>query len=53
MAQRATVIREGGSIGTGPGYSDDPSRGSAEHGQHMLGIISREVARFLVEFSRH
>jgi creatinine amidohydrolase len=52
MAQRATVIREGGSIGAGPGYTDDPSGASAEHGQHLLGIITRELARFLVEFSR-
>jgi len=51
MAQRATVIRERGSIGAGPGYTDDPSRATAEDGEHLLGIITRELARFLVSFA--
>jgi creatinine amidohydrolase len=52
MAQRPTVIAAGGSIGAGPGYTDDPSRATAEDGERMLGIISREVGRFLVQLGR-
>jgi len=52
LAQRATVIAEGGSIGAGPGYTDDPSRASAEDGEHLLRIITGELARFLVSFGR-
>src|SRR5579884_3829668 len=44
--QRPTVIRAGSSLGSGPGYTDDPSRASAEAGRRMLDIITREVAAF-------
>jgi creatinine amidohydrolase len=51
LQHRPTIIRAGQTLGSGPGYTDDPSRGSAEHGQRFLEIIAREVARFLVEFA--
>src|SRR5207244_3465025 len=50
--QRPTVIRAGSSLGSGPGYTDDPSRASAEAGSRMLDLIVREVAAFLVELGR-
>ena len=52
MTTRAQVSRAGQLLGQGPGYTDDPSRASVEHGNHLLGIISREVATFLVDFAR-
>src|SRR5579884_2753997 len=49
---RPTVIRAGVSLGSGPGYTDDPSRAAAEAGQRALDLIGREVAAFLVELTR-
>ena len=51
LQQQPTVIRAGQSLGTGPGYTDDPSNASAAHGERFLAIISREVAKFLVRFA--
>ena len=50
--QRPTVIKAGVSLGSGPGYTDDPSRASAEAGRRMLEIVARELAAFLVELAR-
>jgi hypothetical protein len=48
----ATIARAGQRIGDGPGYSDDASLASAEHGQRFLDLIARDLASFLVQFSR-
>jgi creatinine amidohydrolase len=50
-SQQPTVIRAGHSLGTGPGYTDNPANGSAALGQRYLEIIAREVANFLVDFA--
>lgn len=50
--EQPSVIRAGESLGSGPGYTDNPASASAAHGQRFLEIISREVARFLVDFAR-
>lgn len=52
LTTRAQVSRAGQLLGETPGYTDDPSRASAAHGQHLLEIISREVATYLVDFAR-
>ena len=52
LSTRAQVSRAGQLLGQGPGYTDDPSRASVAHGEHLLGIITREVAKFLVDFGR-
>lgn len=49
---RPAVNRAGQALGDGPGYTDDPSRGSADHGMRFLKIISRELAAFVVDFAR-
>jgi hypothetical protein len=46
------LIKAGQSLGSSPGYSDDPANASAEHGRRFLTIIAREVAKFLIDFSR-
>jgi creatinine amidohydrolase len=51
LTTRAQVSLAGKLLGQGPGYTDDPSRASVAHGEHLLGIISREVGRYLVEFA--
>jgi len=51
LRHRPTVIHAGQSLGSGPGYTDNPANASAEHGERFLGIICREVARFLVDFA--
>jgi creatinine amidohydrolase len=51
LQHRPTVIRAGGSLGAGPGYTDNPANGTAAHGERFLGIIAEEVARFLVAFA--
>lgn len=50
--QRPTVVRAGGSLGAGPGYTDDPSKASAEAGRRYLDLIAREVAAFLIDLAR-
>ncbi len=46
------VARGGHRIGDGPGTSDDASLASAEHGQRFIDIIARDLASFLVQFSK-
>ncbi len=48
---RPMVLRAGIREGTTVGYTDNPANGSAEHGQRFLDIITREVARFLVDLA--
>jgi creatinine amidohydrolase len=48
---RPTVIKAGVSLGSGPGYTDNPANASAEHGQRFLTIIVRELAEFLTHFA--
>lgn len=50
--QSPTVIRAGESLGTGPGYSDDPSRASAGAGRRYLETIVRALAGFLGDLHR-
>ena len=52
LTTRVQVSRAGQLLGQGPGYTDDPSRASVAHGEHLLGIITREVATYLVDFAR-
>jgi creatinine amidohydrolase len=52
LSHRPTVLRAGVSLGSGPGYTDDPAAASAAHGERFLAIISRELARFLVDVAR-
>ena len=52
LRHRATVIHAGQSLGSGPGFTDNPANASAEHGKRFLDIITREVAKFLVEFAQ-
>ena len=47
-----TVIRAGESLGTGPGYTDDPRQASAEVGQRYLEAIARGLSSFLLDFHR-
>ena len=47
-----TVIQAGQNLGSGPGYTDNPANGTAEHGQRFLEIIADEVAKFLVAFAQ-
>ncbi|HEX5414151.1 MAG TPA: creatininase family protein [Chloroflexota bacterium] len=51
LTHRPSVIKAGQSLGSGPGYTDNPANASAAHGERFLAIISREVARFLVNFA--
>lgn len=46
------VILAGQRLGTGPGYSDDPAKATAEAGQRYLATIVRAVAAFLTDFHR-
>jgi creatinine amidohydrolase len=52
FSQRPTVIKAGSSLGAGPGYTDDPSRASADTGNRFLGIVARELAAFLVRLAQ-
>ena len=47
-----TVVRAGGSLGSGPGYTDDPSKATAEAGNRYLDLVVRELAKFLVGLAR-
>ena len=49
---RPTLIRAGSKLGDGPGYTDDPSKATAEAGNRYLDIVSRELAAFLVNLAR-
>jgi creatinine amidohydrolase len=51
LEHRPLVIRAGSSLGSGPGYTDDPSRASAERGARILAVITAEVARFLTDLA--
>lgn len=51
MTLRASVIHSGESLGSGPGYTDDPSNASAEAGERMLATICRQLAAFIVDFA--
>ena len=46
------MIRAGESLGTGPGYTDDPRQASAEAGQRYLEAIVRGLPAFLLDFHR-
>ena len=48
----ATIARAGKRIGDGPGYTDDPSAASPEHGRRFLELAARDLASFLVQFHR-
>ena len=50
--QSPTVIRAGESLGNGPGYTDDPSRASAEAGRDYLDAIVPALAHFLTDLHR-
>jgi creatinine amidohydrolase len=50
--QSPTVIRAGESLGSGPGYTDDPSLASAEAGRRYLDAIVPALARFLTDLHR-
>jgi hypothetical protein len=47
-----TVIRAGESLGTGPGYTDDPSEASPEAGERYLAAVAGALKRFLVDFHK-
>jgi creatinine amidohydrolase len=50
--QRPTLIRAGSALGAGPGYTDDPSKASAEAGNRYIDIVARELAAFLVDLAK-
>ena len=47
-----TVVWAGQSLGTGPGYTDDPSQATPTAGQAYLDAVVRGLAQFLVDFHR-
>jgi creatinine amidohydrolase len=49
---RPTVIRAGSALGAGPGYTDDPSKATAEAGNRYLDIVVRELAAFLESLAK-
>jgi len=51
LYQRPMVLRAGIREGTTIGYSDNPTNASAELGERFLSLITREVARFLVDLA--
>lgn len=50
--QGPTVIRAGVSLGSGPGYTDDPSKATAEAGNRYLDLVARELAKFLIGLAK-
>jgi creatinine amidohydrolase len=50
--QSPTVMPGGESLGSGPGYTDDPSKASAEAGRRYLDAIAHSLATFLTAFHK-